>query len=119
MKMSESNVPHRTLIFRSIPQLIAVNDVIATKRLTGDQEAASAVNSALAKRGLDCDTIITQASSSKLNEVERINRMIASADARQKPLTFEPTSMVHTSNCKRRNSHRLFKRLNSRLRWSM
>lgn len=62
---------------------------LAAKWLNGDKESTDVVMMTLRQRDLDLDSIMAQALSDKLNEIERIDRMIASADARRNRVISE------------------------------
>jgi hypothetical protein len=56
---------------------------LASRWLTNDENATAEVEEILDARGLDMNSIMAQALSNKLNEIERLDRLIASADARR------------------------------------
>ncbi|MFC4172936.1 hypothetical protein ACFOYU_12840 [Microvirga sp. GCM10011540] len=57
--------------------------------LAGDRAASQRLESLLAEHGLDLESIMAQALASRLRQVERIDQMIASADARRARVLVE------------------------------
>jgi hypothetical protein len=76
-------------LLRSTPGAGLINGVqysyanLAACYAAGVEEAIAAVNEILLRRGLNADTLMAQALSGRLDEVERIDRLIAGADARR------------------------------------
>ncbi|MFC1455637.1 hypothetical protein ACETIH_02650 [Microvirga arabica] len=76
-------------LLRSIPGAGLINGVqysyesLAACFAAGIEEAVVAVHKILLRRGLDADTLMARALSNRLDEVERIDRLIAGADARR------------------------------------
>ena len=62
---------------------------LASQWLANDKQAVAEVRGILKDRGLDADSIMAQALSDKLREVERIDTMIASANARRNKALVE------------------------------
>lgn len=62
---------------------------LASQWLANDKHAVAEVRGILKDRGLDADSIMAQALSDKLREVERIDTMIASADTRRNKTLVE------------------------------
>ncbi|WP_404290599.1 hypothetical protein ACD578_02600 [Microvirga sp. RSM25] len=60
----------------SVPELISAYT-------TGEVAAVTEVDMILRRRGLDIDTLMAQALAEKLDDLERIDRLIAGADARR------------------------------------
>jgi hypothetical protein len=62
---------------------------MVTKWLEGDKAGDNEVKGLLEENGLDLESVMAQALSDQLGQVERIDRMIASADARRHKVLVE------------------------------